>query len=204
MKRVLPLAALLCCISATLVTTGCKQQPNDDYTAMDTATIVIDLDSIVLRPFLPWDAMVEDLERHMQTNCSDWEIETPDSLVYDKGLNRWKCTFSKGPFLKNTYYFADAKGNYLKYVTFLYYGSMPFEPLIAEIERNGFILQGEIRFPDYDSKVSYMYLSPSGTLEVQAACWEDGAWVLSFQPTDPVDFDYLVKKKNEKDYKPMA
>ena len=71
---------------------------------------------------------------------------------------------------------------------------MPFEPIVAEIERNGFILQGEIKFPDYDSKVCYMWLSPSGALEVQAGCWEDGAWVISFQPTDPVDFDYLVKQ----------
>jgi hypothetical protein len=198
MKKVLFLAALLCSMVTTFVFSGCGNKVNDDEVVMDTATIVIDLDSIVLRPFLPWDAMVEDLERHMEINCSDWDIENPDSLVYDKGLDRWKRTFSKGPFLKNTYYFADAKGNYLKYVTFLYYGSMPFEPLISELERNGFILQGEIKFPDYDSKVCYMYLSPSGALEVQAACWEDGAWVLSFQPTDPEDFKYLVKKTKKK------
>ena len=200
MKRTISLVVLLCCMITSFVFSGCGNKLNDEEVIMDTATIVIDLDSIVLRPFLPWDAMVEDLERHMEINCSDWDIENPDTLVYDKGTGRWKRTFSKGPFLKNTYYFEDAKGNYLKYVTFLYYGSMPFEPITAEIERNGFILQGEIKFPDYDAKVCYMYLSPSGALEVQAACWEDGAWVLSFQPTDPEDFNYLVKKskKNKK------
>ena len=197
MKRVFSLTVvLLCCISATLITTGCKNKPNDDYTIMDTATVVIDLDSIVLYPFLPWDAMVEDLERHMQTNCSDWGIENPDSLVYDEGTGRWKRTFFKGN-LKNTYYFEDAKGNYLKYVAFAYYGSMPFSPVNAEIERNGFVNQGEMRFPGYDANECYLYLSPSGALEVQAAGWVDGAWVITFQPTDESDLQYIVKKGNK-------
>jgi hypothetical protein len=194
MKKYIFLAVLLCSIATTIALTGCGPKVNDDLTIMDTATVVIDLDSIVLRPFLPWDAMVEDLERHMQTNCSDWEIENPDSLVYDKGTGRWKRTFIKGN-LTNTYYFEDEKGNYLKYVAFAYYGSMPFSPVAAEIERNGFVAQGEMRFPGYDAKLCYLYLSQSGALEVQAACWEDGAWVITFQPTDKDDFKYLVPKE---------
>ena len=196
MKKLLLLIVLVCSMIISSVFSGCKSKPNDDLTIMDTATIIIDLDSIVLRPFLPWDAMVEDLERHMEMNCSDWDIENPDSLEYDAGTGRWKRTFSKGD-LKNTYYFEDAKGNYLKYVTFLYYGSMPFEPIEDEVVRNGFILQGDLRFPDYDAKCCHLYLSPSGALEVQLAGWEDGAWVLTFQPTDEEDFKYLVKKKEK-------
>lgn len=194
MKKVLLLVVLLSSIATSVVLTGCGPKVNDDLTVMDTATVVIDLDSIVLRPFLPWDAMVEDLERHMEINCSDWEILNPDSLVYDEGTGRWKRTFVKGN-LQNIYYFEDAKGNSLKFVNFSYYGSMPFEPIVAEIERNGFILQGDIRFPGYDAKACYMYLSPSGALEVQAACWEEGSWVITFQPTDENDFKYVVKKK---------
>lgn len=196
MKKVFFLATLLCSIASTIALTGCGPKVNDELTIMDTATVIIDLDSIVLKPFLPWDAMVEDLERHMQINCSDWGVENPDSLEYDEGTGRWKRTFFKGD-LKNTYYFEDAKGNYLKYVSFLYYGSMPFEPVMAELERNNFINQGEITFPDYDAKVCYLYLSPSGALEVQAACWDDGVWVITFQPTDEEDFKYLVKNKNK-------
>ncbi|MBO4840759.1 MAG: hypothetical protein J5524_06630 [Bacteroidaceae bacterium] len=198
MKKLLLLIVLVCSMIISSVFSGCKSKPNDDLTIMDTATIIIDLDSIVLRPFLPWDAMVEDLERHMEINCSDWDIENPDSLDYDAGTGRWKRTFIKGN-LKNTYYFEDAKGNYLKYVSFQYYGSMPFEPIEDEVVRNGFILQGDLRFPDYDAKCCYLYLSPSGALEVQLAGWEDGAWVLTFQPTDEEDFKYLVKKKGEKE-----
>lgn len=197
MKRILFLTVLVCSMAVSFVFSGCGNKAKDDLTVMDTATIIIDLDSIVLRPFLPWDAMVEDLERHMQTNCSDWDIENPDSLVYDEGTGRWKRTFFKGK-LKNTYYFEDTKGNFLKYVAFLYYGSMPLEPVIKEIERNGFILQGEIEFPGYDSEICYLYLSPSGALELQVAGWKDGVWVITFQPTDPNDFQYLVKKKEKK------
>ena len=195
MKKFFILAAFMSSMATMLFFTGCGNKVNDDLTIMDTATVVIDLDSIVLRPFLPWDAMVEDLERHMETNCSDWNVENPDSLEYDEGTGRWKRTFYKGN-LKNTYYFEDAKGNYLKYVSFQYYGYMPFEPLHDEIVRNGFILQGEISFAGYDAKKCNLYLSPSGALEVQAACWEEGTWVITFQPTDEEDFKYLVKKKN--------
>ena len=198
MKKLLLLIALVCSMAISSVFSGCKSKPNDDLTIMDTTTIIIDLDSVVLRPFLPWDAMVEDLERHMEMNCSDWGIENPDSLDYDAGTGRWKRTFFKGN-LRNTYYFEDAKGNYLKYVTFIYYGNMPFEPIKEEVERNGFLLQGEMDYPGNDSKVCYMYLSHSGVLEAQLAGWEDGSWVLSFQPTDEEDFKYLVKKKGEKE-----
>lgn len=197
MKKLFFLIVLVCSMVGSFTFSGCKNKPDDELTVMDTATIIIDLDSIVLMPFLPWDAMVEDLEFHMQTNCSDWGIENPDSLKYDAGTGRWKRTFFKGN-LRNTYYFEDAKGNFLKYVTFIYYGNMPFEPLAKEVERNGFIYQGDFKFPGFDGKTSYLYLSASGALEVQLAGWEDGSWVLTFQPTDEEDFKYLVKKKGKK------
>lgn len=196
MKKLFFIIVLVCSMVGSFIFSGCKNKPDDELTIMDTATIVIDLDSIVLMPFLPWDAMVEDLELHMQTNCSDWGIENPDSLEYDAGTGRWKRTFSKGN-LKNTYYFEDAKGNYLKYVTFIYYGNMPFEPIKEEVERNGFVLQGEMDYPGNDSEICYMYLSPSGALEVQLAGWKDGSWVLTFQPMDEDDLKYLVKKKRQ-------
>ena len=195
MKKILYLTVLLYAMASGMFLSSCKNKPNDDLTIMDTTTIVIDLDSIVLLPFLPWDSMVEDLDRHMQLNCSDWTVVNPDSLEYDEGANSWKRTFYKGN-LWNIYYFEDSKGNRLKFVTFLYYGSMELQPILDEMKRNGFILQGEIRFPNYDSDVCYMYLSPSGALEVQAAGWKDGAWVISFQPTDKEDFKYLVKKED--------
>lgn len=200
MKKIILLVVLLCSLTASFVLSGCNRKPKDDFIVMDTATIIIDLDSIVLYPFLPWDSMVEDLDRHMEITCGDWDIANPDSLDYDAGTKSWKRTFHKGD-LWNTYYFADAKGNCLRFVTFLYYGSMPFQPLLDEIERNGFIYQGELRFPNYDCKVCNLYLSPSGALEVQVAGWEDGSWVISFQPTDEEDFKYLVKKKDQKEKK---
>ena len=61
MKKILFLIVLVCSISIGFIFSGCKNKPVDDLTVMDTATIIIDLDSIVLMPFLPWDAMLEDL-----------------------------------------------------------------------------------------------------------------------------------------------
>ena len=192
-KTIIMCSAALCGLVTALFVSGCRAKPSDGNSMIDTATVVIDLDSIVLRPFLPWDAMVADLENHMKTNCSNWTIEEADSLVYDEGTGRWKRTFAFGN-LRNTYYFADAQGNYLKFVAFVYYGSMPLEPVTSEVERNGFILQGDMDFPTKDSEHCYLYLSPSGLLEVQVAGWKDGAWCITFQPTDPEDMKYLAKK----------
>lgn len=192
MRKSLSLTVLLCIVTMML-STGCKNKPKDEDVRIDTATVVLDMDSIVLRPFLPWDAMLADLKDHLETNYAGWTNENPDSLTYDVGTGKWKCTLAKGN-LKNAYYFDDAQGNYLKYVSFGYYGSMPLDPLVRELERNGFIRKGEIVFPGYDAQVCYLYLSESGKLEIQLAGWEDGAWVLTFQPTDPSDFKYLVNK----------
>ena len=196
MKKNLFLAAFLSCIMTVFITTGCKQKPNDDVVLMDTATVVIDLDSIVLRPFLPWDAMLADLKIHLEENYAEWTAVNYDSLVYDEGTKRWKMTLVKDN-IQNLYYFADKEGSYLKYVSFLYNGSMPLEPLKKEVERNGFIFQGQMDFPGNDSKECDLYLSPSGALEVQIAGWENGSWILTFQPIDESDFQYLKKKKKK-------
>jgi len=195
MKKVLLIAAFICSTMATIGLTGCHGSTNDDVVIMDTTTVVIDLDSIVLHPFLPWDAMLADLMIHLKDKYTDWTIKNTDSLVYDEGTERWKLILVQSN-IQNLYYFADKEGNYLKFVSFLYTGSMPLEPLKAEIERNGFIFQGFMDFPGNDSKECGLYLSPSGALEVQVAGWEDGSWILTFQPTDEDDFKFLIKKKN--------
>lgn len=193
-KTIIMCSAALCGLVTALSVSGCRAKPNDGNSMIDTTTVVIDLDSIVLRPFLPWGAMVADLDNHMKINCSEWTMENADTLVYDEGTKKWKRTFLWGR-LWNSYYFADAKGDFLKHVTYIYFGSMPLEPVVAEVERNGFILQGEMDFPGNDSEHCYLYLSQSGLLEVQLAGWKDGVWCLTFQPTDPEDMKLLTKKQ---------
>lgn len=196
MKKALFLAAFLSCIMTTFISTGCKQKPIDDLTEMDTTAVIINLDSIVLIPFLPWDAMLADLKIHLEENYADWTVKNK-SLEYDEGTKRWKMTLVRGN-IQNIYYFADKEGNFLKFVSFLYTGSMPLEPVKAEMERNGFIWQGFMDFPGNDSKECNLYLSPSGALEVQVAGWENGSWILTFQPQDPEDFKYIVDPKKKK------
>lgn len=192
-KKIIMCSAVLCVLLTAMFVSGCRNRPSDGDSMIDTVTVVIDLDSIVLRPFLPWNAMLADLESHIEANCSEWQAEDADSLTYDEGTGRWKRVFSSGN-MTNTYYFADAKGDSLKHVTYIYYGSMPLEPVVAEVERNGFIKEGDLDFPGLGTKNCYLYLSPSGTLEVQVAGWENGVWCITFQPTDPGDFQYLARK----------
>ena len=50
------------------------------------------------------------------------------------------------------------------------------------------------RFSTFTGHQYYLYLSPSGLLKVQVAGWKDGAWCITFQPTDPEDLKLLVGK----------
>ena len=56
--------------------------------------------------------------------------------------------------------------------------------------------EGELKYPDYNADICYMYLSEDEKLEVQVAYWEKegGSWSVSFQPFDSRDLNFLVTK----------
>jgi hypothetical protein len=66
---------------------------------------------------------------------------------------------------------------------------------MAELERNGFVNKGEIKFDDFNADLTYLYLSADGSIEVQVSSWEKdgGSWAISFQSFDKNDLNHLVK-----------
>ena len=145
----------------------------------------------VLKPYIQWGASLADVEDYMQKNYADWVDTTDGTLVYYDGMGKWYKTYMCGAFMTR-YYFSHPDGRDLEFTEYVYFGTTGLDAICVEVVRNGFIYQGELRYPDYNAQVCYMYLSSDRALEVQTAGWEDGSWSLDFQPTDSADFQYLV------------
>ena len=163
----------------------------DDEATSIVFNITLDGQNYALKPFVQWGASQADVENFMQENYPDWDDQNAGTLVYAEAMGRWSKVYVKGN-LNVIYFFADAEGNNLEFSAYCYYGTSGLDAICAEVVRNGFVYKGELRYPYYDAQVCYMYLSPDGALEIQAAGWEAGNWCLDFQPTDPDDFQYLV------------
>jgi hypothetical protein len=72
---------------------------------------------------------------------------------------------------------------------------MSISAVMAELERNGFVNKGEVRFDDYNADICYLFLSANGEIESLVSSWEKdgGSWNITFQLTDPFDLEHLVK-----------
>lgn len=197
-KIMMMLAAVLCC-TMTTVFTACGNQDNTVTKEMsaDSTAIEINLDSIVINPYMVFGSSLADVEKYMADNFSDYSDENPDSLVYydfEEGPS-WAKNYEKGK-CKLGFYFGNEDGNDLKLVAYDFFFPMSLEPVMAELERNGFVNKGEIKFDDFNADLTYLFLSADGTIEVQVSTWEKdgGSWAISFQPFDKNDLNHLVNK----------
>ena len=98
-------------------------------------------------------------------------------------------------FLLAFSYFANIDATSLSLVSYDFFFPMPLEPVMAELERHGFVNKGEIRFDDFNADITYMFLSADEAIEVQVSSWkkDGGSWAISFQPFDQNDLNHLVK-----------
>ena len=96
---------------------------------------------------------------------------------------------------KLVFYFANIDGTSLSLVSYDFFFPMPLEPVMAELERHGFVNKGEIRFDDFNADITYMFLSADEAIEVQVSSWKKGggSWGIGFQPLDQNDLNHLVK-----------
>lgn len=192
--------ALLTAVCTMVVQTACTSENHQSATSEDkteTAAIVIDLDSFVINPFLQFSAPLADVEEYMANNFADYSDENPDSLIYydfDSGA-LWGKNYEKGKY-NIGFYFGSSDGKDLKLVSYDFFFPMSLEPIMAELERNGFTNKGEIRFDDYNADISYLFLSSDGSIEAMPSSWEKdgGSWAITFQPTNDFDLQHLVNK----------
>lgn len=199
-KIIMTLAAVLCCAVTITLLTACGNKKNAAMTdtQVDSTALIINLDSIVIKPYMAFGSSLADVEKYMNENYADWEVQNPDTLdlLESKDGNLWGRYYTKGK-LKMGFHFNDADATNLTIVSHDFYFPMSLEPVMAELERLGFENRGELKYDDFNADIVYMYLSADEKYEVQVCSWkkDGGSWAISFQPTDEKDFKYLVNKQ---------
>ena len=183
-------AAFILMASTAALTTACSNEDNPTIPLEDVNKgIVINLDSIVIKPYLQMGASLANVEAYMQKNYADWTYRGN----YQKGESLLIVGYIKGN-QNITYAFGTTPAYSLYMSSYGFDNSeMPFPVIKAELERNGFIYKGKLNFEIPDaSNIYHMFVSADGSIEAQFVLWGEGnRWSIGFQPLDENDLNYL-------------
>jgi hypothetical protein len=183
--------AVLCCAMTMAVLTACSDNDDDPVIPSENVNkgIVINLGSIVIKPYMLFGASLADVEAYMQKNYGDWAYTKEDQqegqIFYTRYRNGNKVI---------SYAFNNTPAGSLRLATYGFENTeISFPEIKAELERNGFIYQGKLNFEFPTAADEYqLFLSADRCIEVQFARWEnDNRWAIGFQPLDEDDLNYL-------------
>ena len=173
------------------VLTACSDKDDNPVIPSEDVNkgIVINLGSIVIKPYMQLGASLADVEAYMKKNYADW--------TYTKDDQREGPTFSTRYRKDNKVVLFSFYNTLVGSLRLTEYGfensEIPFPTIKAELERNGFIYQGKLNFEfPGAADVFQMFLSADQSIEVQYARWEeDNRWGIGFQNLDEDDLNYL-------------
>ncbi|MBR3698799.1 MAG: hypothetical protein IKM85_04690 [Bacteroidales bacterium] len=189
-KLLMTAAAIMLLMTLSVQTTSCSKEK-------DTMEIVINLDSIVIKPYVKFGAPLADVKAYMAQNFADYPEEHPDSLEYIEldGGGLWSKYYMKEDRWIS-FFFTDAEGKDLTMVSYDFFFPIQIEAVMAELERNGFTNKGEVEFENDNSDLSFLFLSPDESIEAMPFYWEKdgGSWAITFQPTNDFDLQHLVNQ----------
>ena len=82
-KILMTLAAVVCCAMVLSVFTayGNKEESATSETSKDSMAVVINLDSIVIKPYLAFGSTLTDVEKYMTENFADFAIVNANALI---------------------------------------------------------------------------------------------------------------------------
>ena len=198
-KILVTLAAVVCCAMILSVFTayGNKEESATSETSKDSTAVVINLDSIIIKPYLAFGATLTDVEKYMTENFADFDIVNANTLIRidEDGDTCYGRYYNKG-YRQIRFRFSYDDGNDFFYCAYDYFSPIPLESVISELKRNGFVNKGEVKFEDYNADICYLFLSANETIEVLLSSWkkDGGSWSISFQPTDMNDLNHLIIK----------
>lgn len=122
MKKILmAAAALTLLITIAIPITSCNKK--------DKMDIVIDLDSIVIKPYVNFGTKLAKVEKYMAENYADYSDENPNSLDYIEleGGALWGKYYKKGTH-EISFYFINANGKDLTMVSYDFYSLFHLKP----------------------------------------------------------------------------
>ena len=201
MKKIMMAAVALCCMTMiSVTTTSCADKGNRSPApdgGTDSLEVVMNLDSVVITPYLYFGTSLDDVQAYMAKNYADYSDATPDSLEYIDldGGGLWVKCYKNGK-RDMSFFFKNADGNDFVMVSYDFYFPIQIEAVMGELERNGFTNKGVIRFENDNSDLSYLFLSPDESIEAMVFYWEKdgGSWAVSFQSTNDFDLQHLVEE----------
>jgi len=145
---------------------------------------------LVADPVLEWGCNFDEVERHIQ--AKNWWMDGNHEFEYweDEYITGWHRWYYVAPALTEQYIFETEDGRNLRYAYVNCWNS-PCEVARISLLQHGFVYKGQIQIPD-DSRIIDFYLSPDGQTEALLGIYGELNWDITYQPTDPNDFQYLV------------
>ena len=190
-KILIALTAILCCAMTAAVLTACSDKDDNPIIPSEDVNkgIVINIGSIVIKPYLQFGTSLADVEAYMQKNYAN--------RTYTKEDQGEGPTFTERYIIDNKIILFSFYNTPVGSLRLSQYGfensEIPFSTIKAELERNGFIYQGKLNFEIPGAADVYqMFLSADKSIEVQFARWEESnRWCIGFQLFDEDDMNYL-------------
>ena len=195
MNKICTLLSALVVVYVMNMQTACSGKNDNPVFHYEETAVVIDLDSIVIKPYMHFGATLADVGKYMTEYYADYSDESPDALMVfeaEEGTT-WFKRYVKAN-RRIDFYFSNVDGRELKMVSYDFFFPMPLEPIITALEYNNFNNKGEVRYDDYNADICYLFLSSDETIEVLLSSWQKdgGSWSLTFQLTDEYDLQHLL------------
>ena len=145
-----------------------------------------------INPCLKFGGTVDEVRQHIAASGEPWVCESPDSLQYWDEMGTWYDVYHDGDN-RLWYFYETGDGQNMLYLIYEYCdGLLSPDGMHAELLRMGYTYLGRLEYPWLPDDQYTMYLSADGQSEAQITILPDATWEVSFQPTDPTDYDYLV------------
>ena len=195
MKKMM-MAVVACCAMISTVLTACNNAEKP-VASVEQTELLIDLDSIMIVPYMAFGASLDEVEKHMEMVHDDYKVEQTDSLVCyeEEGTTTYGRCYERGN-RQIRFGFDDAEGSSLAYTSYDYFFPVRLESIMTELEKKGFEDKGEVKFDDDNADICYLFLSADEKTEVLLSKCErnGGSWAICFQPTDINDLNHIVTR----------
>lgn len=188
--------ALMCAIAFSVCLGSCDKAEVNHDDDDNSLSLIVDTNGVkfTIVPYLNWGASLTDAENYMNKYYPDCIVLDDGELLYDSICDKWiiyyECNGMDISFL-----FDDEKGSSLIMTEYYYYGSNDIKRIQDELVRLGFNYKGLLYWDYLPDDLTYLYFSADEKLEVQVGVnnnEEEDFWVLSFQPIDKNDLNYLI------------
>ena len=190
------MAVVACCAMISTVLTACNNAEKP-VASVEQTELLIDLDSIMIVPYMAFGASLDEVEKHMEMVHDDYKVEQTDSLVCyeEEGTTTYGRCYERGN-RQIRFGFDYAEGSSLAYTSYDYFFPVRLESIMTELERKGFENKGEVKFDDDNADICYLFLSADEKTEVLLSKCErnGGSWAICFQPTDINDLNHIVTR----------